>query len=82
MKTILERIKSETPGFFKVVRKWSLSLAGAATAAMACSYYVEMPIWLMSTMHDCIIAGVIGTFLSSLAKQDESANPFKDLPNK
>lgn len=75
LKTIRERLKSETPKFWKTIRNWMIAIGGLGAALGALPD--DQTAWLLqlSWVPDHLFAamttiGVTGTFLASLTRKD------------
>ncbi|ABG58462.1 hypothetical protein [Cytophaga hutchinsonii] len=70
---VVQRVKSPTPKFFKVLRTIGLSLAAAGTTIIASP--IAVPIAVVSIASYVIVAGAVLTAVSQTAvestKQDE-----------
>lgn len=75
--SIAARIKSETPRFWKMVRRYMITCSGLGVALMAAKSQYEME-WLPERVCEyLVVIGAIGTALASLTATDhyEAAPP-------
>jgi len=71
-KTIIERINSKTPPFFKKLRMAGLILAAAGGVLIAAP--VAIPAILVTAGGYMIVAGTVATAVSQVAVEDENCN--------
>lgn len=73
MKTIIKRLKANTPPFFVNIRRVCLSLSAVSTVAM--QFEEKLPQFVSYAIPYMLTAGLVGTFLAQLTVN----NPDQDL---
>jgi len=75
MKEIINRLKADTPVFFKRLRNVALAVSGASAAATI--YYQQLPQAVIDfvpakIIKGLIIAGIVAAFVAQLTKTDQT----------
>jgi hypothetical protein len=70
MKEIINRLRAETPKFWKKVRSICTAAGSTAMAIYGYSYYAQLPPIAVEIAKICACIGFFGTFLSQLTVKD------------
>jgi uncharacterized membrane protein YgdD (TMEM256/DUF423 family) len=69
--SILERVKSQTPRFWKIIRRYMVACGALGVGLMAAKTQYEM-LWLSEKVCEyLVVIGVAGTTLASLTAEED-----------